>query len=186
MMDCPTFPELNLSDWGADLHARMQGRRYPLGGTIELTERCNMRCLHCYINQPVHQQAARASELTTIQAVDILDQAADAGCLFLTITGGEPLLRPDFAGIYKHARQRGMLVTLFTNGTLLTPAIADLLADWRLQSVEITLYGATRETYEKVTQIPGSYTRCLKGIELLLERSLPLSLKSVLQRLNRP
>ncbi len=110
---------------------------------------------------------------------------ADAGCLFLLLTGGEVLLRPDFAEIYRHARGRGMLVSLFTNATLLTPAIADLLAYSRPQSIEITLYGATQQTYEAVTQVPGSYARCRRGIELLLERGLPLTLKSVLLTTNR-
>ena len=110
---------------------------------------------------------------------------ADAGCLFLLLTGGEVLLRPDFAEIYRRARGRGMLVSLFTNATLLTPAIADLLAYSRPQSIEITLYGATQQTYEAVTQVPGSYARCRRGIELLLERGLPLTLKSVLLTTNR-
>jgi len=95
------------------------------------------------------------------------------------------LLRPDFEEIYRYARGRGMLVSLFTNATLLTPAIADLLAYSRPHSIEITLYGATQETYEAVTQIPGSYARCRRGIELLLERGLPLTLKSVLLTTNR-
>jgi len=77
-----------------------------------------------------------------------------------------------------------MLVTLFTNGTLLTPRIADALADFRPHVVEITLYGATQQTYEKVTQVPGSYDRCRRGIDLLLQRGLRVTLKSVLLTTN--
>ena len=184
-MDCATCPELNLDEWGEQLLAPLQGRRYPLGGMLELTERCNLACVHCYINQPAGSRLAQAGEMTTAQIAEILDQIADAGCLFLALSGGELLVRPDFAEIYRYARQRGMLVTLLTNGTLLTPHIADLLADSRPQAVEITLYGATPGTYEAVTQIPGSYARCRRGIELLLERGLPLTLKSVLLTINR-
>lgn len=176
---------MDLGAWGQELRASLKGRRYPMGATIELTERCNLACVHCYINQPAGSQAARTRELTTAQWVGLLDQIADAGTLFLLLTGGEPLLRPDFADIYRHARMRGMLITLFTNGTLFTPPIADLLADLRLFAIEISLYGATAETYERVTQVPGSYARCRHGIELLLERSLPLSLKTVLLTTNR-
>ena len=184
-MDCPTWPDLTLDDWAETLVAPLQGRRYPLGGTFELTERCNLACVHCFINQPVASRAAAARELSTLQVGALLDQVADAGCLFLLLTGGEALIRPDFPEIYRHARRKGMIVTLFTNGTLLTPRIADLLADLRPHSVEITLYGATEVTYERVTQVPGSYDRCRRGIDLLLERGITLSLKAVLLTLNR-
>jgi radical SAM protein with 4Fe4S-binding SPASM domain len=89
------------------------------------------------------------------------------------------LLRPDFAEIYRHAVRAGMLVTVFTNGTLLTPRLADLLAEYPPRLIEITLYGATPETYERVTQVPGSFTRCMNGIELVVDRRLPLGLKAM-------
>jgi radical SAM protein with 4Fe4S-binding SPASM domain len=184
-VDCSTCPELDLGEWGDQLQRSLQGRRYPLGGTFELTERCNLGCVHCYINQPAGSPAARAHELTTVQATELLDRMAAAGCLFLLFTGGEPLLRQDFAEIYRHSRRTGMLANLFTNGTLVTPAIADLLAEMRPLSIEVTLYGATQEVYEQVTRSPGSYARCRRGVELLLERGLPLLLKSVLLTTNR-
>ncbi len=183
-MDFSVCPELDLSEWGETLLEQLHGRRYPLGGVFELTERCNLACVHCYINQPAANQVARTRELTTLQVKDILDQMADAGTLFMLFTGGEVLLRSDFPVIYRHARQRGMLVSLFTNGTMLTRRIADLLADMRPRSIEITLYGATQETYEKVTRVPGSYAQCRRGIDLLLERGLPLLLKAVLMTAN--
>lgn len=184
-MDCPTYEDLDLAEWGEELLAPLEGRRYPLGGTLELTERCNLACVHCYINQPAGSERARARELTTTQIMGIVDQMADAGCLFLVLTGGEPLLRPDFAEIYRYAKQRGLLVSLLTNATLVTPRIADLLADLSAYAIEVTLYGATAETYERVTQVPGSYRRCRRGIDLLLDRGLRLTLKSVLMTLNR-
>jgi radical SAM protein with 4Fe4S-binding SPASM domain len=184
-VDCPNFPELTFDDWGEELVAPLEGRRYPLSGAFELTERCNLACVHCFINQPAASRQAAVRELTLPQVRNVLDQAAGAGCLFLLLTGGEVMLRPDFPEIYRHARQRGIIATLFTNGTLLTPRIADLLADSRPFSIEITLYGASAEAYERVTQVPGSYARCRRGIELLLDRGLPLTLKSVLLTANR-
>jgi len=183
-MECSTFAELDLAEFGAVLQAQIKGRRYPLSGMFELTERCNLNCVHCYINQPASSQIARARELTTDQVKGILEQAANAGCLFLTLTGGEPLLRPDFIEIYLHARKLGILASIFTNGTMLTPQIADRLAEVRPPFIEITLYGATQETYEKVTRVPGSYQHCINGIELLKERGLPLFLKSALLTIN--
>ena len=184
-MECSVFDELDLGEFSATLLAQLKGRRYPLSGMFELNERCNLNCVHCYVNQPASSPTARARELTTEQVKDILDQLADAGCLYLTFTGGEPMLRPDFMELYLHARKRGIIASIFTNGTMLTPEIADGLADMRPQFIEITLYGATKETYEKVTRTPGSYERCLRGIELLRERGLPLFLKSSLLTINR-
>ena len=175
-MDCPTWPELDLGALTQEQLARLAGRRYPFSGSFELTERCNLRCGHCYINQPAGSRAARARELTTSQVTGILDQIADAGCLYLLLTGGEALLRPDFEEIYLYAKRKGLLLTLFTNGTLLTPRLADFLAEWRPYALEITVYGATQDIYERVTGVPGSYAACMRGIELALARRLPLSL----------
>ena len=181
-MNCPGLPEIDLSQW--DVLISRQEPRYPFSGSFELTDRCNLDCVHCYINQPAASQAAREKELTTAQAIDVLDQAADAGCLFLNLTGGEVLLRRDFPDIYRHAIQRGIIVTLFTNGNLLTPEIADLLAEWRPLSVEISLHGATQQTYESVTRLPGAYARLRKGIDLLLDRNIPMYLKTTLNTKN--
>jgi radical SAM protein with 4Fe4S-binding SPASM domain len=185
MVDCSVCPEVTLGELGDEFVAQLEGRRFPLSGSLELTERCNLRCVHCFINQPAGSQEAAARELTLAQAELILDQLADAGCMFLLLTGGEPLLRPDFTEIWRYAKQKGMLVSLFTNGALMTPQIADFLAEWRPYSIEITLYGATQETYERVTGVAGSHARCKRGIELALERGLRLSLKSVVLQANR-
>lgn len=185
-MVCPAIPELDFGIWGAELQSRLVGRRYPLSGMLELTDRCNLRCVHCYINQPVSSQAARSAEMTTAQVKYVLEQVAGAGCLFLILTGGEILARPDFAEIYQHARRQGLVIGLFTNATMITPAIADLLVKERPQFIDITLYGATKETYERVTGVPSSYERCLRGIDLLLERNLPVFLKTSLISINRP
>jgi radical SAM protein with 4Fe4S-binding SPASM domain len=115
----------------------------------------------------------------------ILDEIAAEGCLWLLITGGEPLLRTDFLDIYTYVKKKGILITLFTNGTLITPEIADYLQEWQPRLVEITLYGATRETYERVTGVAGSYDRCLRGIELLVERHIPLNLKTMAMTINK-
>jgi len=184
-MECSTFYELDLGEFSATLMAQLKGRRYPLSGMFELTERCNLSCIHCYVNQPASSPIARANELTTAQVKDILDQLAEAGCLYLTFTGGEPMLRPDFLELYLHARKRGIIASIFTNGTMLTPEIADGLTQVKPLFIEISLYGATKETYEKVTRVTGSFERCMRGIQLLKERDLPLYLKSALITTNR-
>jgi radical SAM protein with 4Fe4S-binding SPASM domain len=166
------------------VHRRYLGKRMPLEVSIEVTRRCPLECLHCYNNLPMSDRAARAQELSLEEHCRLLNELAAAGCLWILYTGGEIFARKDFLEIYTEAKKRGFLVTLFTNGTMVNPRIADYLAEWRPFAIEITLYGATRETYEALTQIPGSYDRCMKGIRLLLERNLPLKLKTVPTTIN--
>lgn len=158
--------------------------RFPVTASIEVTARCNCRCLHCYVNLPAGDATARAGELSLTEHVRLLDELAEAGTLWLLYTGGEPLLRPDFLDIYQEAKRRGFLITLFTNGTLIDVRVADTLAEWRPFLVEITLYGATAPTYDAITRVPGAFARCLRGIDLLLDRGVPLRLKSVVLREN--
>jgi len=167
------------------VHQQFAGKRAPLEVSIEVTRRCPLDCLHCYNNLPMGDQAARAGEMTFDEHVRLLDELAAAGTLWLLYSGGEIFARRDFLDIYTEAKKRGFLITLFTNGTLITERTADYLAQYRPLAIEITLYGATRETYEALTQVPGSYDRCMRGIRLLLERKLPLKLKTVPTTLNR-
>lgn len=184
-MECPHVPELSYSEFGEQLRSKIGDKRVPISGSVELTERCNLKCAHCYINLPANDQPARGKELTYEQWCGIFDQIAEEGCLSLLLTGGEPLLRSDFLDIYAYAKRKGFIITLFTNGTMLTPEIADYLQEWPPFLVEITVYGITPETYERVTGVSGSYQRCMRGIQLLRERDIPLKLKTVVMTLNR-
>ncbi len=177
-------PTLDYLSWGQNLRRKIAGTRLPLGGTIELTRRCNNRCAHCYNNLPAEDASLQAVELGGENWKRILDEAAEAGCLYLLFTGGEPLLHPDFAAIYAHARRRGFLVTLFTNGRGLTEQTVDLLASIPPLAVEVSLYGASRDTWERVTRVCGSYAQSLAGIERLRRRGLHLRLKTTLSRIN--
>lgn len=167
------------------VHQQFQAKRAPLEVSIEVTRRCPLDCLHCYNNLPLHDHAARVQELSFEEHVRLLDELLQAGTLWLLYTGGEVFVRKDFLDIYTEAKKRGFLITLFTNGTLISERTADYLAEYRPLAIEITLYGATRQTYEALTQIPGSYDRCMRGIRLLLERDLPLKLKTVPTSINR-
>ena len=153
---------------------------------IELTERCNNDCIHCCINLPADDEAARIRETTTDRTKAILTEAASLGCLRVRFTGGEPLLRQDFEELYLFARRLGMKVILFTNATLVTPPIADLLARVPpLAKIEITVYGMSAASYEAVSRSPGSFAHFRRGVDLLLERNVPFILKSALLPPNR-
>jgi radical SAM protein with 4Fe4S-binding SPASM domain len=177
--------EQKYGDWSLDVHQRLASKRIPIGGSIELTQRCNNRCVHCYNNLAAGDKTALENELTLDEHCRIIDEIADFGCLWLLLTGGEIFLRQDFLDIYAYAKQKGLLITLFTNGTLITVDIADYLTRLPPFSIEITLYGNTRETYESITGVPGSFGRCLDGIRFLKERSLPLKLKTMAIAQNR-
>jgi radical SAM protein with 4Fe4S-binding SPASM domain len=174
--------ELSLGEFGELLQAKVGGRRELLSATLGLTDRCNLRCVHCFVHEPARDHEIKDREMTTAQWMDILDQLAEMGCLSLLITGGEPLVRDDFVEIYSHAKRRGFLITLFTNGTLLTPELVELLASWYPRAIEVTLYGLTRETYGAVTGNPAAFERCIKGVEMLVEAGLPLRLKAMAMR----
>lgn len=176
---------ISYGTFSQSLHRHVLDDKLPLNGTIEVTRRCPLTCAHCYNNLPMGDRAAQREELSREEHCRILDELAEAGCLWLLYTGGEILARKDFLDIYTYAKQKGFLITLFTNGTLITPKVADYLRAWRPFSIEITLYGRTKATYERLTGIPGSYERCMRGIHLLRDRGLPLKLKSVAVTVNK-
>ena len=177
--------QLSYGAFSADLHQRQAGERMPMQVSIEVTRRCPLECQHCYNNLPMGDQDARSREMTKEEHFRMLDELVEMGCFWLLYTGGEIFARKDFLEIYTYAKKKGFLITLFTNGTLINEKIADYLLEWPPFAIEITLYGRTKETYEELTQIPGSYDRCLRGIKLLRERGLPLKLKTVATSINK-
>ena len=179
-MECAHIPWPSNEEFLRGLSRRAAAERVPLSGSLALTHRCNLRCVHCYLSGA----PAPRAELTADQWRHVLDEVAEAGCLTLLVTGGEPLLRSDFGEIYRHARSNGLLVTVFTNGTLVSDEVIDLFAEYAPRAVELTLYGATAGTYERITGVPGSYDRCRAGMERLLRAGINVRAKTVLMTLN--
>ena len=179
-MDLATY-----SDFSQSIHSHYFGKRAPLEAAIEVTRRCPLECLHCYNNLPMGDLPARNRELSKEEHMRMLDELAEMGTFWLLYSGGEIFARKDFLEIYTYAKNKGFIITLFTNGTLINEKIADYLAEYPPFAIEITLYGRTKETYEALTGIPGSYERCLRGIEHLRQRKLPLKLKTVATTVNK-
>lgn len=179
-MDTTTY-----GDFSGSVHSHYVGKRAPMEVAIEVTRRCPLECLHCYNNLPMGDLPARNRELSKEEHMRMLDELADLGTFWLLYSGGEIFARKDFLEIYTYAKKKGFLITLFTNGTLINDKIADYLVEWPPFAIEITLYGRTKETYEALTGITGSYERCLRGIEHLRQRKLPLKLKTVATTINK-
>jgi radical SAM protein with 4Fe4S-binding SPASM domain len=179
-----TMTAVSYGEFSLGLHHHFGDKRTPVDVSIEMTRRCPLDCQHCYNNLPMGDLAARNRELSKQEYEAILDELADMGVIWLLFTGGEIFARKDFLEIYTYAKQKGFLITLFTNGILINEKIADYLREFPPFAIEITLYGRTRETYETLTQLPGSYDRCMRGIRILMERGLPLKLKTVGTKVN--
>ena len=162
-------------------YSRLWRKKGPLVSSmdIELTERCNNNCIHCYINLPASDREALEKELPTEKWKNIITQITDLGALEIRFTGGEPLIRKDFTDLYLHARKLGLKVLIFTNATLITEEIAELFKKISpLKNIEVTVYGMREESYEQVTKVPGSFKKSRKGIENLKKNNVPFILKS--------
>ena len=184
-MDCPN--DIDCLDGVEFLEAFREkaiAQRVPLAGSMDLTYRCNLRCVHCYVSSSPDRSPAAGDEMDTGQVCRIIDECVAAGCLSFMLTGGEPMLRKDFPEIYRYAKYNGLYVTVFTNATLMDDGILDLFETLPPRGVEISLYGATEGTYEKITGQAGSFGRCIEGIEKLLARSVPVRLKTILMTHN--
>jgi radical SAM protein with 4Fe4S-binding SPASM domain len=151
---------------------------------LEITARCNNDCPHCYINLPAGDRAAKEQELTPAEIGRIADEAVALGAFWVLITGGEPLLREDFAEIYLLLKRKGLLLSVFTNATLLRQEHVDLFRKYPPRDIEVSVYGATKETYEKVTRRPGSFDAFRRGLALLADSGVQVRLKAMALRSN--
>jgi len=160
---------------------KLKAKRVPLSFDLEVTARCNNDCRHCYINLPSNDQEARSRELTLPEIGAIADQA---GAMWVLISGGEPLLREDFPEIYLALKRKGLLVSVFTNATLIREEHIALFRKYPPRDIEVTVYGAKAATYERVTRRPGSFASFTDGLNRLLESGVKVRLKAMAIRSN--
>jgi radical SAM protein with 4Fe4S-binding SPASM domain len=150
----------------------------PLGVQLDLTYRCNERCVHCYLDHDDH------GEMNTSEIKDLLDQMAEAGVFFLTISGGEILMRRDFFEILEHARRLMFCVKLKTNAVMIHEEEADRIRELVVESVQISVYSHRAEVHDAITKLPGSLKKSLAGAKLLAERGVKVMFANVLMREN--
>ena len=142
----------------------------PLYVAWEITHRCNARCIHCY--SASGPGASCADELSTEEALDVIDQLADAGLLVLALSGGEPMLRRDWPELVRHAVERGLRVNVGTNGSTVTARTAQQLSELGVHSVTVSLDSHREHVHDFFRQLPGLYRRTIRAIELLSERDV--------------
>lgn len=150
--------------------AARQGR--PMGVHLQVADRCNHSCRHCY------QVQGEKGELSFDQLRGVIDGIADAGVFTLNVSGGEATLRPDLLDILRYARSRGFAVRLFTNGFLIDDAYAGALADVGLLEVHVSLYSGEAREHDAVTRVPGSFARTVAGVTALRAHGLRVVLKT--------
>ena len=167
------------------LHALSARQGVPLSGTFELTARCNLDCRMCYIHRRAQDREAVAREKDTAFWLALAESARDAGMLSLLLTGGEPMLRPDFAILLRTLTDMGLLVSINTNGTLLTPELLTVMRECPPQRVNVTLYGASEETYRALCGSGEVYPRVLRTIELMRDAGVQVKINYSVTPYNR-
>jgi len=166
------------------LWAKLGKKRAPIGFDLETTARCNLNCRHCYINVPAGNRAAKWRELKAAEIERIGAEAVSLGAIWCLVTGGEPLLRPDFFDVYLALRKKGLLLSVYTNATLVGREHADFFRRYPPRDIEVTVYGVTARTYEGVTRVPGSFAAFVRGLDLLIDSGVKVRLKAMALRSN--
>ncbi len=159
--------------------------RTPVNGSLELLPLCNMNCDMCYVRLSRAEMEQQGRMRTAEEWIEIGKQMQKSGVLFLLLTGGEPLLHPEFKKIYLNLKAMGMILTINTNGTLINEEWADFFAANRPRRINITLYGADDKAYERLCHYPGGYRKVMRAVHLLKERKVDVKLSGSLTKENR-
>jgi radical SAM protein with 4Fe4S-binding SPASM domain len=150
----------------------------PLGIHLDVTYRCNERCVHCYLDHDDH------GELTTAEIKNILDQLAEAGTFFLTLSGGEVLMRRDFFEILEYARGLMFNVRIKTNGVMIGAAEAQRIRELGVEQIQISVYSHRPEVHDGITKLPGSLKKSIRAIRFLKSQGLKVVIANVMMTAN--
>lgn len=166
------------------LFQRAEANCIPIYGVLELLPLCNLRCDMCYIRMDRKDMEGESRLRSLNEWLSLAEEMKKAGTLFLLLTGGEPLLYPKFKELYTHLQNMGMIITINTNGTLIDEEWADFFAAQKPRRINITLYGASNETYESLCHVSDGLDHALKGIQLLKERGIDVKINGSLAKAN--
>ncbi|MGN0422044.1 MAG: radical SAM protein [Lachnospiraceae bacterium] len=158
--------------------------RKPITGTLELLPLCNMRCDMCYIRLNPEEMKLCGRLHAANEWIELAEQMRRSGVLFLLLTGGEPLLFPEFRKLYLKLKEMGMILSINTNGTLLNEEWADFFQNNKPRRINITLYGADDEAYENLCHYPGGFEKTIQSIKLLKERGVDIKINGSVTKQN--
>lgn len=164
---------------------RASAAQRPITGTLELLPICNMNCDMCYIRLSRTEMEKKGRMRTADEWISMGEEMERAGVLFLLLTGGEPLLFPDFRRLYLSLRERGIILTVNTNGTLIDADWAAFFGENKPRRINITLYGADDRAYETLCHYPGGFEKTVQGIRLLKERGVDVKINGSVTKSNR-
>lgn len=164
-------------DFSSKFHKKNWQNKKPNVCQFELTFGCGLHCKYCY-SDCYNKARFIQRELDTREIKLILDKVYSQGMLWLCFTGGDPLTREDFLELYAYAKNKGFIITIFTNGYSMNKKIAEYLKDKSPFVIEITLNAVTEDLYERMSQVKGSFAKAMNGINLILKANLPLKIKT--------
>lgn len=162
-----------------EISQRALDRGLPLSVQLDVTYRCNERCIHCYLDHEDH------GEMTAAEIYGVLDQLAEAGVFFLTLSGGEVFMRQDFLGIVEHARSQMFCVKIKTNAFMIREEEVRRIRDLAVQDVQVSIYSHRPEVHDAITLLPGSLRRSVAGMRLLRAHGVKVVIANVLMMRNR-
>lgn len=165
-------------DLGSYLVQKATEKRIPVSCHLDLTYNCNLDCIHCYIVKENRR------EMKTSEIINIIDQLADLGTLYLSLSGGEIFIRDDFFEIAEYARDRHFALNVFTNGTLIDDEIADKLVDLSLYQLFVSIYSTDPKIHDKITEVPGSLQKTINAVKMLRSRDIPINISSIIMKQN--
>jgi radical SAM protein with 4Fe4S-binding SPASM domain len=157
---------------------RTEGTGAAYSAMLEIADRCNEACIHCY------QVQGQKGELDTAEWERVLDELAELGVLFLTFSGGEPTLRKDFLHLVAYARRLRFAVKIYSNALNIDAALASELGRLAVQEVQISLYSHLGPKHDAVTRVPGSFDKVLRATRALRASGVRVLLKTPLMRAN--
>jgi len=178
------IPNVEYKDFSLKIHSRYDRLDRVIKAQMELTYRCNLHCVHCYTD-PYNTRKFFPREMTFAEITRILDEMVDLEILYLNLTGGDIFMRSDFFQIYDYAYRKGLLLMLYTNGTLFTRAIIDRLKQAPPFSIDISCHSVNEEAFDRFTQVTGSFRNFMKGMELLRHSGLPFCFRTMAMNWNK-
>lgn len=181
MIDC----RQSANEYLEQLRVWARQNSVPLNLTFELTPFCNFNCVMCYVRLTGEEAKKQGELLPAEKWLEIARQAREMGTLYVTLTGGEPFLHPEFWKIYGELNKMGFLISILSNGSMIDESVMENFRKYGMPyTVKLTLYGVSNETYKKVCNSPDGFTRISKAVDLVKEANVPLKMTSTIVREN--